>query len=173
MQRRQHTFCSVVKSPSHSQALAMPHYRINRSRSKFGFHSRTFKVQQLSPGLKGLRSALSSHALTFPSPPTWEPSASTAAERKRQGPVPCCNSLPWLECTSCPCHGYLYLLSQERRLEVRLDHHLHLQLGAAHLPHQWDHPERQDNVLSGSVPGGQKQTSLRRWRGESRPLYGP
>lgn len=50
--------------------------------------------------------------------------------------------------------AYLYLLSQEGRLKVRFDHHLHLQFGAPHLTYQGDDTERQDNVLSGSVPGG-------------------
>lgn len=52
---------------------------------------------------------------------------------------------------------HLYLLSQEGRLKVRFDHHFHLQLGASHLTYQRDDTERQDDVFSGSVPGGKEQ----------------
>ena len=41
----------------------------------------------------------------------------------------------------------LDLLRQQRGLEVGLDHHLDLELGAAHLPHQGDHAERERDVL--------------------------
>lgn len=57
--------------------------------------------------------------------------------------------------------AYLYLLSQEGRLKVRFDHHFHLQLGASHLTYQGDDTERQDNVFSGSVPGGKELNTFR------------
>lgn len=50
------------------------------------------------------------------------------------------------------CTSHLYLLCQEGGLEVGLDHHLYLQLGAAHLTDQWDDAEGEDDVFSGAVP---------------------
>ena len=44
------------------------------------------------------------------------------------------------------------LLGEERRLEVRLDHHLDLQLGPADLANQGNHPERKRNVFGRAVP---------------------
>ena len=46
----------------------------------------------------------------------------------------------------------LQLLGQQAGLEVGLDDDLDLELGPAHLPDQWDHPEWQRDVLGRPVP---------------------
>lgn len=56
--------------------------------------------------------------------------------------------------------SHLNLLSQQRGLEVGLDHHLDLQFSATHLSDQGDDPEGQDDVLSGAIPAT--------WRREER-----
>lgn len=55
---------------------------------------------------------------------------------------------------------HLYLLCQQRWFEVRLDHHLNLQLGAAHLPDQRDDAEGQDDVFGGAVSESQTLQSI-------------
>ena len=47
--------------------------------------------------------------------------------------------------------AHLNLLTQDGRLEVRLDHHLDLHLGASDLTDQGDDAERQADVLGGAV----------------------
>lgn len=53
--------------------------------------------------------------------------------------------------------AHLNLLGQQRRFEVGLDDHLHLQFSAANLPDQGNDTERQDDVFSGAVPAARQK----------------